>query len=65
MSTAPIGLRFKNKQVYEDIITYANNLIFYLNQDMVFVLEQLHEFLPRETWINFLTKMNEWIKTIR
>ena len=64
MSVTSSGLTFTNRQVYEDIIRYTSRLLFYLNQDIVEVLERLNEILPREVWIDLLIKMDEWLASI-
>ncbi|MCD6562857.1 MAG: hypothetical protein J7K23_02930 [Thermoproteales archaeon] len=64
MSVTSSGLTFTNRQVYEDIIRYTSRLLFYLNQDIVVVLERLNEILPREVWIDLLIKMDEWLASI-
>jgi len=64
VSVSSSGLTFRNRQVYEDIIRYTHHLLFYLNQDMVIVLERLNEILPREVWIDLLIKLDEWLTSI-
>jgi len=64
VSVTSSGLTFTNRQVYEDIIRYTSRLLFYLNQDIVVVLERLNEILPREVWIDLLIKMDEWLASI-
>ena len=59
MSVTSSGLTFTDRQVYEDIIRYISRLLFYLNQDIVVVLERLNELLPREVWIDLLIKIDE------